>query len=1105
MGLLFTFWRDEMKLPRARLALLLAASAFLGFSSLEAQSIQSTILGAVSDSAGGMIPDATVTVRNEGTNFTTSVTTDESGAYRVAGLQTGFYQVTVTAKGFRTFSQTRIDVASAQIKRIDARLEVGDVATTLTVEGGTSQVETETATLSNLKTSRDFAQLPMSVFGRAWANITNVTAGIQSTNGYEVNGARDTANNFTADGISVNDMVSSRNTANGFSGDIEAFQEIKILTASTSAEYAQVAQFLAVSKSGTNDFHGGLYWGVFNSKFSARSWSDRQPVAFTNHNMFAGSGGGPVLIPKVYNGRDKTFFFVSYSGARYRIGNRTYTIVPTPAMRQGNFSALNGLIPIVDPLNNRTPFPNNTLPASRISGVAQKAQDLLFPDPNQPGQGIYGMAQNFYADPGGAYDSNVYSFRVDHKISDRNLLFVRVGLTATNGDTYPGPLKKGYGGSTLSNIPGRSVVISDTHTFSGSLVNEAKLGFNRTFSQNQDINFGEDVQSQLGIAGIDNPNNDPAISGMPLFSFGGAIPIAASANRNQAYTAQNTFQIIDNVSWFRGRHSVKFGVDIRRLQVNNQNKPLTIRGSYSFDDRLSGLAYANFLLGYLSGASRGIARPNAYTRSTFSGFYIQDDFKLHPRLTLNYGLRYEYQTPWVEKFDRMFTFDAATGSMVTAGSSIPTDLVPSVVATLPIRTAKDAGLPLRSLMRNDANNFSPRLGLAYRPFGDATTVVRAGYGLYSQFWPGSLGQNATGGPWQSTESFILENANVPAIQFPNPFRTTSTFAGIQTISGLSANFPTERTHQWNLSIGRQILGMAVDIGYVGTRSLGIPYSEDLNLLRPSTTPFSIARRPYQRFNSAALVQTGGNSIYHGFTAQADRRMSRGLWFNVNYTWGKGLTDTGLNGYIAGLQQNQYARFLERGDDPALRRQSFRFSYVWDLPIGRGQRLLNSIPSPVNFVIGGWQLAGITTMLTGARLSPSYSNADPAFTNQFSGRPDRIGNGNYDSGSMRDSIKQGTPVFNLAHFVVPTTGRGFYGNSARSILTGPGTATWNVGVHKNWRVLADRAQAQFRWEMHNAFNRANFSNPATNVQAGTFGLVTTAGSGRAMLFGLRFDF
>jgi len=1088
-------------LHRVILAILILASAV----TLPAQSTQSSILGSVTDASGAPVPSASVTVLNEGTGFTQTQTTNESGDYRFSGLEAGFYQVTVTMSGFKTLAQKRIDLASAQIKRIDATLEVGDVSATVTVEGNTAQVETEAATLSNLKTARDFAQLPLSVFGRGWANITNVTAGIQSASGFEVNGARDTANNFTADGISVNDMVSSRNTANGFSGDIETFQEIKILTANSSAEYAQIAQFSAVSKQGTNELHGSAYWGNFNSNFSARAWSDRAPPSFVNHNMFAVNGGGPVVLPKVYDGRNKTFFFVSYSGARYRVGNRLNLVVPTAAMRQGDFSAFAPRLTIVDPLAGNTPFPNNTIPAARISSVSRAAQDLLYPDPNQPGQGIYGMTDNFYADPGGRYDSDVYSFRVDQKLSDKNILFVRTGLTINNKDTYLGGLKSGYGsGSILSNIPGRSVVISDTHTFSAALVNELKLGFNRTYSRSNDTNFGVEVQSKLGIQGINNPDNDPAIGSMPQFSFGGVVPVAASTGRNQGYQGQNTYQIIDNFSWYRGRHSMKMGVDIRRLQVNNQNKPLNLRGSYSFDDRLSGLAYANFLLGYPSGASRGIARPNAYPRSTYNGFYWQDDIKVHARLTLNVGVRYEYQTPWVEKFRRTFTFDPATGSMVTAGTTIPNDLVPSVVASLPIITAQTAGLPVDSLMRADANNWSPRIGLAFRPLGNATTVIRAGYGVYAQFWPGLLALNQTGGPWQSSESFILENASVPAIQFPNPFRTTSSFAGIQSISGLSANFPNERTHQWNLSLGRQILGMAVDLAYVGTRSLNIPYSEDLNLLRPSTTPFSVARRPYSRYNTASLIQTGGSASYHGFTAQADRRMSNGLWFNVNYTLAKALTDVDLRSYTAGIQQNQYARYLERADDPNIRRHQLRFSYLFDLPVGRGKKFMHDLYKPVDFFVGGWQLAGITTMYTGALLSPSYSNADPTYTNVFSGRPDRLKDGNLDGVDMRDLIKARQPVLDLSAFALPQTGRGFYGNSARYILVGPGNATWNMGVHKNWK-LAERAQMQFRWELFNAFNRANFSNPNTNIQGGSFGLITTAGSGRSMLFGLRLDY
>ena len=1079
--------------------LLLAGAAQLG-----AQATQSSILGTVTDATGATVAGAAVTVRNEGTNFVRRATTEANGDYRVSGLEAGFYEVKVTAAGFRTFEQTRMDLASSQIKRVDAKLQVGDVASTVTVEGSVGQVETETATLSNVKTGRDYAQLPLSTMGRGWANLTNVTAGVQSASGFEVNGARDTANNFTSDGISVNDMVSSRNTANGFSGDIETFQEVKILTANTSAEYPQVAQFAAVSKQGANQIRGSLYWGNFNSKFSSRSWADRVKPSFTNHNMFALNGGGPVYLPKVYDGRNKTFVFASYSGARYRVGNRQILIVPTPAMRQGDFSALAGKINLVDPLTGQA-FPNNVIPSSRISAVSKAVQDMVYPDPNQPGLGQYQLTDNFFADPGGKYDSDVYSFRVDQKVSNNNMLFTRVGLTLNNKDTYLGGLKKGYGsGAYRGNIPGRSVVVSDTHTFGPALVNEVKLGLNRTFSRSADPNYGEDVMSQIGIQGIENPAKDPAVSGMPGFSFGGAIPIAGPAGSNLSYSAQNTYQAIDNLSWYRGRHNIKLGMDVRRLQVNNQSKPLALRGSYSFDDRLSGLAYANFLLGWPSSATRSIARPNAYCRSTSWGFYWQDDFKLHPKITLNYGVRYEYQTPWVEKFDRIFTFDPKSGSMVTAGSTLPKDLVPSVAASLPIVSASSAGLPVRSLMDSDANNWSPRIGLAIRPFADATTVVRVGYGLYTQFWPGLLALNATGGPWQSTESFVLVDPKAPSIQFPNPFRTTSAFSGIQSIAGVSAHFPQERTHQWNLSVGRQIWGTAIDVGYVGTKALGIPFRQDLNLLYPSTQAYDPARRPYRRFESANLTQSGGSSIYHGFTIQADRRMARGLWFNANYTWAKALTDVDLRSYPAGAEQNQYQRYLERADDGNLRRHQLRFSYLGELPIGRGKRLLSGIPKYADAVIGGWEASGITTMMTGSRMSASFSGIDATNTNQFSGRPDRLGNGNFDAGEMRDQIKSGRPIFDLGSFVRPASGRGYYGNSARYILTGPGQAVWNIGLHKNWRVL-EQGKFQFRWELFNAFNRPNFSNPSTGLQSGTFGLVTRAGAGRSMLFGLRFDY
>ena len=566
---------------------------------------------------------------------------------------------------------------------------------------------------------------------------------------------------------------------------------------------------------------------------------------------------------------------------------------------------------------------------------------------------------------------------------------------------------------------------------------------------------------------------------------------------------QNTYQVIDNLSWYRSRHTFKMGGDFRRYQINDESKGASLRGSFNFDDQLSGLAYANFLLGLPSYAEREIARPNAYLRSSHFGFYFQDDFKMSQRITLNYGVRYEYQTPWVDRYDRLFTFDPRTGSLVTAGTSIPTDLVRAVASTLPIVTASQAGFPVRSLFEKDGNNWNPRLGLAIRPFANATTVVRLGYGIYTQIWPGLLGLNATGGPWQSTESFFIEG-NQPSIQFPDPFSITSNqFSGLQSIAGLSVRFPNEQTQQWNLSIGRQIWDTAIDVSYVGTKAENIPFTQDLNLLYPSTIPYSSARRPYQRFNAVSLTQSGGSSIYHGLNIQADRRISKGLSFNANYTWAKSLSDVDLRSYSASSEQNQYQRSLERGDDPNIRRQTLRFSYIYLLPFGRGQRFLHQTPGFADFILGGWQVSGITTMLTGRRYGARFSGVDPANTNQFSGRPDRIGDGNLE-GSMRDRIKGGLPIFDKAAFVVPAQGRGSFGNSARNTLTGPGSSIWNLVLAKNFD-FRERARFQFRWEMFNAFNRANFSDPNRDITGGDFGLVYGASSGRSMLFGLRLDY
>ena len=1084
--------------------LLTVGILILSFSLLQAQSTESSILGNVRDAAGATVPGAKVTLTNQGTNDIRTQTTDSAGDYRFSGILAGRYSGAVGAKGFKARVTKDIDVDLSQIRRVDATMEVGDVSTTVTVEGGSGgHIETESAALSVISTAQDFAELPYSVYGRSWVNVAKVSAGVQAASGVEVNGGRDTANNFTADGLSANDIVSSRQTPNGFSGDMEAFQEMQVTTANNSAEYAQIAQFAVISKSGQNTPHGSVFFSNYNNHLSARSWSNPTSVpGFENYNQYSATNGGPVYIPHLYNGKDKTFYFFSYGGARYRTNAENEISVPTAAFRGGDFSSLLGSIPVLDPTTGQQ-FQGNIVPAARISPVSKALQDLIYPSPNLPGQGSLGLVSNYYTNPGSLFNADNLSTRLDHKFSDKNYFFARVALTIHNQDYNPGPLLHGYSG-TGDNDPGVSLILSDNQTITSRLVNEVKLGYAGQSFDVWGLNNVANVVQKIGLQGIANPSNDPALSAMPDFEIGGNNGFQGTGSSGYRSQTQNTFQATDNLSWFQGRHNLKAGFDLRRYQVNDQNLPQDVTGTLSFDDQLSGFAYANLLLGNPSYADLAIARPNAYIRSTQQGYYIQDEFKVSPRITLTYGLRYEHQTPWTEKFNRFTSLDLKNGNMVVAGSSMPTDLVPAVAANLKIETATQAGLPTRSLLNSDNNNWSPRIGLALRPFGNDKTVVRLGYGLFTAMWPGLLGTGATGGPWQSTQSWYIAD-NQPNISLPNPFASSvQGYSGVWNVNGNDPNFPHERTQQWNVSVGRQIWKTAIDVAYVGTKGKNLPFAQNLHLLAPSPPPFSYSSLPYQQYGNFGYNQTGGSSIYHGLNVKANRRVGRGLTFNANYTWAKSLTDVGLNGYLNGAQQNQYNRALERGDDPAIRRHLVIFSYIYELPLGHGRALLGNASGLLDKLISGWQAAGTTTMTSGARLSPAFSGVDPANTNQFGGRPDRVGGGMV-SGNIHDLIESHQRIFDKSAFVVPAAGRGYYGNSGRDILTGPGAVTWNMSLGKNVYLFSERARAQLRFEGYNAFNHPNFNNPSTNISGSSFGLVTGAATARRIQVSARIDF
>ncbi len=1039
-----TAWKYSLLLMLCSLAVGMNQRSF-------AQSIQGSILGTVTDQKGAVVPGATVVVVNRDTMFQRTVVSDSTGHYRVASLEPGSYTVASSLPGFKRWESDPFSLAANEIRRIDVQLEVGSATTTVTVSAAAgTAVNTETATLSNLHTSTELTEMPLSIYGRSSFNILKVTAAVQGANGQiVVNGARDTANAYTIDGVGHDDMVSSRQAPNNFDLDVDGIQQIKVQTGVNSAEYSQVAQFLAISKSGGNQYHGSAFWGNFNSYFSTRDFFDTtsQKPSFTNNNEFAATLGGPVVIPKLYNGKDKTFFFFSYGGQRYRNGARNYLSVPTDAFRNGDFSAIQSQVQILDPQTGTPgdpstwqPFPGNVIPSNRISSVSNALQNMLYPEPNLPGTGDFGVGGNYTSDPGYQFNNDVYSFRVNQKISDRNTMFVRVGITTHNQDVDNGYLKNGLDGNYEGNIPGHFFVISDTHSFGPSLVNEARMGFVRLFYTNgQGAPLGVDFISQLGLQGVGGVGDPAYANNLPQFQFS---RFDGTSGTNINRQAQNTFEWTDNMTWIHGIHTFKWGGDLRRYQINDVHIPSNHTGAFGFDDTLTGFDYASFLLGLPSTTTLATPTPGSYPRSSHFGLYAQDDMRLSPRLTLNYGIRYEYQSPWVDKYDRRYSFDLSNGSLVVAGTSMPTDLVPEVAATLPIETSTQAGFPASSLQYADKNNWNPRLGIAYRPFANNQTVVRLGYGWYTQIFPGLLGLTGTGGPWTTNTSFNYLGG-APTQSFPDPFTQSTGFQGVTSISVVNPSLVNERAQQWSASIGQELWGTAIDVAYVGTKTTRIPYTMDFNLLHPSTTPFDAANRPYPLFSAVNVMQSGGSAIYHGLTVQAERRFKNGLQFNVNYAWAKALTDVSLRSYATGFTQNQYNFNLERAPDTNVRSQQLIFDYIYQLPIGHGKAFLSNINPVLDGVIGGWQVLGITTILAGQYLDPQFSGVDPANTNQFGGRPDCVGAANI--GSIASLVRSQQPMWNLSAFSLPQSGRGYYGTCGRSVLTGPGKNLWNAGT------------------------------------------------------------
>jgi hypothetical protein len=1052
---------------------------------LVAQVDTGTIAGTVKDASGAVVPGAEVSIRHEGTGVEFKTAANELGQYVSPPLPPALYSVAGEASGFRR-TVARITLTLNQRAVVDLTLEVGTAQQEVTVMAQTLLLETETTTVGNLRTERAVRELPIN--GRNFAMLLGLGTGVvpaqtqsgtpaltaaRGTTANAVNGMGFRANRFLVDGLDNTENHNGQGIL--IHPPIEAIQEINIQTSVPPAEFGRGGGNVNVRlRSGTRDFHGALFEFLRNSSLDAKNFFDRpnEKIPPFRMNQFGAALGGPLLLPGHNRKRDKTFFFFNYEGVRVRQAQTFLSTIPTRDFKQGNFSASPNRI--FDPASarptpqglERDPYPNNTIPVSQHDPVGRNLINL-YPDPNLPG-----ITANFFLNPPQPTTANNWDLKIDQNFSDKDQAFFRFSRHNTERFVPGGLPAPAWGAADgRSRFPLHQFVASYTRIFSPRFVNEARAGVGRLLIDSRHPNYGVNVADQVGIPGI-NGGDDVLRSGLPLINVTGFSQMGDSGFRPAIIVSEN-WQYADNLSWFTGAHSFKFGAEYLRRRYNLL-QTTAAHGIYNFTGIFTqsllaaartGVGAADLLLGVpADGTINSLAGMRGYRRGELSLFF-QDSWKLTSNLTVNWGLRYEILPgfPWIEVYDRMANFLPDRGDVFEVNTP---------------------GLPERSATTLDKNNFGPRLGLAYKL--GSKTVLRAAYGVFYQGEPvPETNLPGVNPPFTGSVGFVNARGDFAGARRASqgfPLATTDRYP-----TEGAALFTVERelsipyAQQWNAGVQRSLPGeVLLTLNYIGTKGAGLILAPDINQPRPG--PGAVPpRRPFPRFAAIREVSSSGSSIYHSLQVTAEKRAAQGLSLLASYTWAHAI-DNG--GFIA-ARQDLYDLKSERGNGEVDLRHRLVTSWIWDLPVGRGRRWLSSAGGPAEAVLGGWQINGITSIYGGLPFTANSS------INTLNGsgaqRADRIG-----GGTLPRSQRTLQRYFDIEAFTTP---RQFvFGNSGRNILQGPGTVQFDVSTFKNFR-WPDREQIylQFRAEFFNFFNTPQFNNPNSGIGSAGAGQITAAGS------------
>ena len=1052
------------------------------------QSTFGSFTGMVKDPTGALVPAATVEVTNEGTGTSRQVTTSSAGVFNVPNLDLGVYQVRISAKGFATYERTGLRLTANQVIDLPIELTLSTTTGIVEVHAASPVIATETTDISGSVGHEAMEALPMVSRHTGDGGIyvfTTLTTGAAAVPGSStpiVQGTRSQVGILpTMDGISV---MAFPQGASPVQPSMEGVQEVKMETAVAPAEFSTAGNIQVVSKSGTNEYHGGAFWDYNGSSLNARNFFAAS-VPFRVYNNFAASLGGPIR-------KNRLFLFGDYEGSREAAKTVLVESVPLLSWKTGNFSS--GVTrQLVDPTNDQA-FPGNVIPASRISPVSQNIQSYAYPDPNNGPAGT--LANNWTANyPGNTgfthYDH--FDIRGDYNATSRDTIFARFSWRL-----MPLRVPGIYPLYREQDRHGQSSVLAWNHIISPTAFNEFRFG--TTYHRNHytaDI-VGSDLMQRFGIVGVPTAG----VKTGPFFNITGVTAWSPDANSNNYQdNPETTLQWIDNVSWTRGRHFMKFGFDAVRDRFNGNNINSSVYGQYDFTGTYTGFGYADFLLGIPQTTTLALPNPNRHLRGTTWGIYAQDQFKVSSRLTVNYGVRWALEQPYTDTKGALYTWSAAANGLVVMdqGKNLVNALYPK---DIPITSASQAGYP-STLVTFNKKNFQPRAGFAYKPFSNDRMVVRGGYGIYSNLIYASVARShLTGGPFSGSVSYNNAISNgAPLFGFPSPFLTSGT-ASVQNVNGINPNLRSPYTQQWNLTVERQVGLLGLRASYVGTRTVSLVYRRNLNLPFPSTIPFTTSRRPNQLFNQIIFADSGGTDAYHALELAAQKRYGQNLTFSTGFTWAKDLTDTQDSGgvtfsgttFAGQVVQNPNDRAIEKANNGNVVPRRFFAYAVYTLPFGRGQRFLANAPAPVQQVLGGWRASWTAVAQSGQYFTPSFSGFDPSNTGSIGGAPDRIGNGNLSDRSVRHFFDQaafaipGCPASNPACTNPASVGR--FGNTGFNILGGPPIRNIDFGLLKEFKYK-ERCQLRFTLSLANALNHPNFTVPASNISStGTVGVISS---------------